>query len=223
MHKRKYLVLFSLTCFLTLSGCTSKLTQPDKYSGFLKDYSNLKEMKTPSGDSELRWIDPNFKPENYDSIVYTPIVYYPKPMVNGQIKQQALDNILNYTNLKMKNAIATRKPLAASAGPRSLIFKGAITGVDLSKEGLQFYEVIPAALLIAGVEDLTGHRTEDTYLYFEIELIDARTNKTVFKAVRKGEGKMLPNQSALLKTQSVKLLIDKMASDIERFNLKTKY
>lgn len=50
----------------------------------------------------------------------------------------------------MKEAIAQRKPLVTTAGPRSLIFRGAITGVDTSKEGLQFYEVVPVALVVAG-------------------------------------------------------------------------
>jgi hypothetical protein len=35
----------------------------------------------------------------------------------------------------MKQAISERKPLATTAGKRSLIFRGAITGVDSSKEG----------------------------------------------------------------------------------------
>ena len=34
-----------LTGLLALSGCASKVTQPDKYSGFLKNYSDLKETK----------------------------------------------------------------------------------------------------------------------------------------------------------------------------------
>ncbi|MDE4771669.1 DUF3313 family protein, partial [Klebsiella pneumoniae] len=40
--------------------------------------------------------------------------------------------------------------LATTAGKRSLIFRGAITGVDSSKEGLQFYQVIPVAMIVSG-------------------------------------------------------------------------
>lgn len=39
---------------LTLVGCSSKLTQPDEYSGFLKDYSRLKEAESPSGAPVMR-------------------------------------------------------------------------------------------------------------------------------------------------------------------------
>ncbi len=78
------------------------------------------------------------------------------------VGQKVLDKILNYTNTEMKEAIAQRKPLVTTAGPRSLIFRGAITGVDTSKEGLQFYEVVPVALVVAGTQMATGHRTMDT-------------------------------------------------------------
>ena len=33
----------ALCGLLALSGCASKITQPDKYSGFLNNYSDLKE------------------------------------------------------------------------------------------------------------------------------------------------------------------------------------
>ena len=40
-------------------GCSSKVTQPDEYSGFLSDYSHLKEAKSPSGAEVMRWVDPD--------------------------------------------------------------------------------------------------------------------------------------------------------------------
>lgn len=184
-----------LTGLLALSGCASKITQPDKYSGFLKNYSGLKETKSATGQPVLRWVDPNFNESNYDSIVYNPITYYPIPKPTTQVGQQVLDKLLSYTNTQMKTAISKRKPLVTTPGPRSLIFRGAITGVATSKEGLQFYEVVPVALLVAGTQMATGHRTMDTHLYFEGELIDAATNKPVIKVVRQGEGKDLNNES----------------------------
>ncbi|WP_234262333.1 DUF3313 domain-containing protein [Klebsiella aerogenes] len=223
MYRKSIINIVILSGALALAGCTSKITQPEKYSGFLKDYSDLKEMSTPSGEPELRWVDPNFNPANYDNIVYNPITYYPEPRMSTQVGKQALDRIRQYTDMQIKTAIAQRKPLVTQPGPRSLIFRGAITGVDLSKQGLQFYEVIPAALLVAGLETVTGHRTAETRLYFEAELIDARTHKPVFKAVRKGEGKDLPNQNVPLTKETLKTLIDKMASDIVNIDLSRNY
>lgn len=208
----------ALAGLLALTGCASKIAAPEKYSGFLKDYSNLKETTSASGKAELRWISADYNPQNYDSIVYNPITYYPVPKPSTQVGEKALRDILNYTNQQMKQAIAERKPLVAKPGPRSLIFRGAITGVDSSKEGLQFYEVIPVAMIIAGTQAATGHRTMDTNLFFEGELIDAATHKPVVKVVRKGEGKNLSNENTPLTVETLKQVIDDMAIDAVKFD-----
>lgn len=212
----------ALAGLLALSGCASKITQPDKYSGFLKDYSGLTETKSATGQPVLRWVAPDYSETKYDNIVWNPITYYPAPKPTTQVGQQVLDKLLNYTNTKMKTAIGQRKPLVTTPGPRSLIFRGAITGVDTSKEGLQFYEVIPVALLVAGTQMATGHRTMDTHLYFEGELIDAATNKPVIKVVRQGEGKDLNNQSTPMAFETLKQVVDDMATDATMFDINRK-
>ncbi|WP_318375461.1 DUF3313 domain-containing protein [Enterobacter sp.] len=211
-----------LTGLLTLAGCASKVAEPDNYSGFLKDYSGLQQTTSASGKPVLRWVDPNFDPNQYDSIIYHPVTYYPVAKPTSQIGQQTLDGLLNYTNSKLKTAIGQRKPLVTSPGAHSLIFRGAITGVDSSKEGLQFYEVVPVALLVAGTQAATGHRTMDTHLYFEGELIDAATNKPVLKVVRKGEGEDLNNESTPMTVETLKQVVDDMATDATMFDLNKK-
>ncbi|MEW7315137.1 DUF3313 domain-containing protein [Buttiauxella gaviniae] len=207
-----------LTGLLALAGCSSSVTAPEKYSGFLKDYSGLQETKSSTGKTVMRWVDPNFKTSNYDSLVYNPVTYYPVPKPNTQIGEQTLNQVLAYTNTKLKAAAAERKPLVAKPGPRSLIFRGAITGVDSSKQGLQFYEVIPIAMVVAGTEAATGHRTMETNLYFEGELIDAATNKPVMRVVRKGEGKTVSNENAKVTVDTLKQVIDDMATDATMFD-----
>lgn len=218
MRTQAYFKMAALVGMLALAGCASKTTAPEQYSGFLKDYSGLKEAKTASGKTELRWISPDFKANSYDSIVYNPITYYPVPKPTTQVGQKALSDILAYTNTELKKALSERKPLVAKAGPHSLIFRGAITAVDSSKEGLQFYEVIPIAMVVAGTEAATGHRTMDTNLYFEGEVIDAATNKPVIKVVRKGEGKNLSNSNTQLTLDTLKQVIDDMAIDAVKFD-----
>ncbi|ELY2496504.1 DUF3313 domain-containing protein [Cronobacter muytjensii] len=206
-----------LAALLLLAGCSSSVTKPEQYSGFLKDYSGLEKTTSATGQPVMRWVAPGFNLNNYDSIVYNPVVYYPAPKPTGQISQKVLDGLLNYTNDKLKTAAASRKPLVATPGPRSVIFRGAITAVDSSKEGLQFYEVLPVALVVAGTQVATGHRTMDTSLFFEGELIDAATQKPVVKLVRKGEGKDLNNENTPLTVDNLKQVIDDMATDARMF------
>jgi hypothetical protein len=89
--------------------------------------------------------------------------------------------------------------------------------VNTAAEGLQFYEVIPVALVIAGTETATGHRTRDTEVYFEGELIDASTGKPVIKVVRKGFGKQVSNDSQKVTANDLRVVVDSMANDTKLF------
>ncbi|MGK9174977.1 DUF3313 domain-containing protein [Yokenella regensburgei] len=211
-----------LTGLLALAGCGSKVTQPEQYSGFLKDYSGLQQTTSANGKPVLRWVDPSFDESKYDSIVYHPVTYYPVPKPTAQVSQQTLDGILTYTNTKLKAAAAQRKPLVTSPGAHSLIFRGAITGVDRNKEGMQFYEVLPVMMVVAGTQAATGHRTMETHLFFEGELIDAQTNKPVVKVVRQAEGKNLSNENAPMTVDTLKNVIDDMVLDAKMFEVKQK-
>lgn len=222
MRTHTFFKVAVLSGLLALAGCASKVAQPENYSGFLKDYSGLQQTTSASGKPVMRWVDPNFNPDQYDSIVYHPVTYYPVAKPTTQIGQQTLDGLLNYTNSKLKAAAAQRKPLVTSPGAHSLIFRGAITGVNASKEGLQFYEVVPVALLVAGTQAATGHRTMDTNLFFEGELIDVTTNKPVLKVVRKGEGKDLNNESTPMSVETLKQVVDDMATDATMFDVNKK-
>ncbi|HDR2751898.1 MULTISPECIES: DUF3313 domain-containing protein [Enterobacter] len=220
MRTQTFFRVAVLTGLLALAGCSSKVAAPEQYSGFLKDYSGLKETTSATGKPTLRWVDPSYNEANYDSIVWNPITYYPVPKPTTQIGQKTLDELLSYTNNKMKTAIGQRKPIVATAGPRSLIFRGAITGVTSKQEGLQFYEVVPVALVVAGTQMASGHRTMDTHLYFEGELIDAKTGKPVMKVVRKGEGKELTNENTPMGFATLKQVVDDMATDATMFDVK---
>lgn len=217
MKTTKILQVALIAGAVLLAGCTNHVTQADKYSGFLGDYSNLKETKTASGITVLRWIDPSFKKANYSYLKYNPITFYPEPQPTEQISKETLQGVLNYANSRLKPAMGERLQLTDQAGPRTLIFKGAITGVSTAAEGLQFYEVIPVALVIAGAETASGHRTRDTEVYFEGELIDASTGKVVFKVVRKGFGKQVSNDTQKVTADDLKSVVDSLAADTKLF------
>ncbi len=219
MRTKTLFKVAALSGLLMLAGCASKVAQPDQYSGFLKDYSGLQQTTSASGKPTLRWVDPSYDESKYDSILWTPVTYYPTPKPTTQLGQKALNDIQAYTDSKLKAAVGQRKPIVTTPGKHSLIFRGAITGVSSQKEGLQFYEVVPVALVVAGTQMATGHRTMDTHLFFEGELIDAATNKPVIKVVRKGEGKELNNENAPMTLATLKQVVDDMATDATMFDV----
>ena len=86
----KLAVMMGTLCIATLGvvGCSSKTVAPDEYSGFLKDYSQLKEAKSPSGAEVMRWIDPKVDISKFTSVYIEPTQLYPKPQPTAKISQQ---------------------------------------------------------------------------------------------------------------------------------------
>lgn len=205
---------------LLLGGCASKVTQPDQYSGFLKDYSRLQEATSPTGQPVMRWMAPGVKLGNYQHVIVQPIGFYPAPSPSEQINAPALADLKAYTSDQIKAAFGKRFQVhepGAQPGPNTLILRAAITGVDTRAEGLKPYEVIPLALVAAAASTASGARDRTTELFVEAELLDASTGKPVLQVVRKGYGKELENKEEKVTLNTLKGVIDGLVRDIEKF------
>lgn len=201
-----------------LGGCTSKTVSQEQYSGFLPSYDGLRPVETSSGQKALRWVDPSFNIANYDKLIYQPIRFYPAPQTTDRIGQQTYNELLKYANGRLTDALSSRLELVGfSSGPRTLEFRGAITGVSANNEGLKPYEVIPVALVVAGAMAATGERDQSTELYFEGELIDTSTGESVLRVVRKGFGKTLKNDRQAVEFADLKPVVDELTADVLNF------
>ncbi|AUM70204.1 DUF3313 domain-containing protein [Pseudomonas fluorescens] len=207
---------------LALAGCSSKVTQPDEYSGFLGDYSRLKEEKSPSGAEVMRWVDPKIDPRKYTHLYIEPTQLYPKPQPTVKIPAATLYGITAYYDQALKREAGKSLPLASSPGPGVLVMRAAITAVGSKTEGLKPYEVIPIALVAAAVSTASGIRDQETTLGTEAVFIDGGNNAVVAQVVRKGTGKPLSNESQVMKPDDVKGVIDGWASDLHQSFLKLK-
>lgn len=208
-----------LTGAVTLSGCTTKTASPSEYSGFLSSYEGLIATKTATGHNVLRWTSADFKANNYNKIIFQPVRFYPEPRTTARISEQTLSELLAYTNHRLSSALFARlQPVGFSAGPGTLTFRGAITAVDTSTEGLKPYEVIPVALVVAGAMAASGQRDQNTELYLEGELIDTATGKPVLRVVRKGFGKTLSNDQQTVTADDLKSVIDELTQDVLAFH-----
>ncbi len=207
-----------LAAGLLLAGCSSKVTQTSQYSGFLSDYSKLQETTSPSGHKTLRWIDPSYKESNYRGLYFQPVVYFPAEKPTARVSQETLNKIKAYATQRIKTALRNRFTILPSpAGSRVLVAKLAITAVSAENEDMKFYEVVPVAAVVASTMAATGHRTQNTTLYIEGELIDQDTGKTVMEVVRKAYGKTVSNDSSPVTAEDVKAAIDDIVTDITNF------
>lgn len=220
----KLAVMMSTLCIATLGvvGCSSKTVSPEEYSGFLKDYSQLKEAKSPSGAEVMRWVDPKVDINKYSSVYIEPTQLYPKPQATVKIPQQTLNGITSYYDQALKREIGKSLPLATGPGPGVIVVRAAITAVSSSTEGLKPYEVIPIALVAAAVTTASGSRDQETTLATEAVFLDGGNNKVVAQVVRKGTGKPLENDSQVMKPADVKGVIDGWAADMHQSYLKLK-
>ena len=207
---------------VTVAGCASSVTQPDEYSGFLKDYSLLKQEKSPSGADVMRWIDPQLNLAKYTNVYVEPSQFYPKPQATDKIPQSTLQGITRYYDQALKRELGKSLPIAASPGPGTIIVRPAITAVSSKTEGLKPYEVIPIALVAAAVSTASGIRDQETTIATEAAFLDADTNKVIAQVVRKGSGSPLESSAQVMKPDDVKAVLDGWASDLHQSYLKLK-
>ncbi|MFV3307994.1 DUF3313 family protein [Pseudomonas sp. NY15181] len=210
----KFLAASLCLATLALSGCASKYVEPEQYSGFLKNYSNLTEEKSPSGAPVMRWIDPSVDVKRFSSVYIEPSQLYPQPKPTEKIPASTLTGITQYYDQALKTQFSKALPLATAPGPGVLVVRPAITAVSASTKGLQPYEVIPIALIAAGISTATGIRDQDTSIATEAAFLDGGSNKVVAEVVRKGAGTELENSSQVMQAKDARAVLDGWAQDM---------
>ncbi|WP_300631742.1 DUF3313 domain-containing protein [Pseudomonas sp.] len=221
----KIRLMVSTLCIASIgmaAGCASKVTQPDEYSGFLSDYSRLKEARSPSGAEVMRWIDPKLNLDRYRAVYIEPTQFYPKPQATSRIPDNTLRGINDYYHQALKREMGKSLPLANGPGPGVMVVRAAITAVGSRTQGLKPYEFIPVALVAAAVSTGTGIRDQDTTLATEAQFLDGANGQVIAQVVRKGTGKSLANDTQVMKADDVKSVIDGWASDLHQSYLKLK-
>lgn len=101
--------------------------------------------------------------------------------ISNPLLQSTLQGITQYYDQTLKSHFAQVLPLATSPGPGVLVVRPAITAVSAQTKGLLPYEVIPIALLAAGISSATGIRDQDTSIATEAAFLDGGNNQVVAK------------------------------------------
>lgn len=209
-------IIGALCAFALMAGCASTVTPPEEYSGFLNDYSKLRETKIPSGVTVMRWIDPMLKAANYNNIFIEPTQFYPKPQATPQIPLRTLTGIASYYDTALKRELSKTSRLTTTPGAGTLIVRPAITAVSRTTEGFRPHEILPVALVAAAINTAAGGRDQNTSIATEVVVVDAATNRVVAQLVRKGAGRDLENSQTEMTVEDVKEALDGWASDIQQ-------
>lgn len=165
-------VAVSCALLAALVGCSNGQVKPENYSGFIGDYSTLAPATAPSGAPLLRWVDPQADVRRYQRIYIEPSRFYPVPKPNDKVSAKTLADITTYYDQALRRELGKSLPLASAPGPGILVLKPAITAVSSHTQGLRPYEVIPIALIAAGMSTAVGIRDQDTQIATEAMLLD---------------------------------------------------
>ena len=211
-RKRSLPLLIAAT--LSLSACSSKTVEPERYTGFLHDYSLLKEQQSPSGETLLSWVSPALKRGRYKQVYLAPSQFYPAVEPSARIPKSTLSHITGYYDLVLRSELGKVVYLAAKPGPDVLTVRPAITRIATSTQGLRLYEWLPITLVAAGVSTATGIRDQDSEIATELSLEDGSTGDVVAAMVRKGTGIPLDNDKQVMTADNVKEVLDGWARDL---------
>lgn len=174
-------------------------------SGFLGDYSKLAEVKDASGETVLRYVNPDVKPGAYHAVRLDPIEYYPAPKPTEQVSAQTLTEIAEYMDKGIRDALSRKVNVFMESGPGVARMRTAITAVAPKSPALRPYELLPIAFLISAA----AGRGKEATIQIEVQLVDSVTGELIGESVRKGTGAKLASETAPLSLKDIQPLLDK--------------
>jgi hypothetical protein len=183
-------------------------------SGFLKDYSQLTPEKDAFGVERRVWISPKLTRANYQKILLEHVSFYPEPRPSDKVSMDTLNQIRDYGDSALRNALASVAPLVNQAGPGVLRVRVAMTGASVQGSKLKPWQLIPAAFVLSMAVDAAGGGTANAQLAVESAGTDSVTGEPLFRVVRQAQGIQLPS-NANLTLQMVQPKIDEWVSSAQ--------
>ena len=197
--------LVSMAALLASVAVTAAGPAQAENSGFLGDYSALKEVKDAAGDTVMRYVSPKFNPGMYQAVMIDPTQYYPAPMPTEQVTSSTLTDISGYLDKGLRDRLGAKVTVVSEPGPGVLRIRPAITAVAPQTVGLKPYQIIPIAFIISSAKG----RGKEAAIHVEIDAVDSVTGERMGASVRKGIGAKLASDNAPLSLGDVQPLLDK--------------
>jgi len=220
MRKQRNSVLQAITgvCVLMLLGaCATMQARSTTTSGFLGDYSQLKEGG--DGKALLVYIDPQANFKSYTRIIVDPVKLYASSehsMENVSVEDR--QKLLNYADATLREHLAKNYVLVREPGPGVMRLRFALTETDSSYVVLDTVStVMPIGLALAGLQTAaTGSCSFVGSAGAEAELQDSQTGKRLMAAVdRQVGGKVTGKGDKFDEWHTVKNAIDYWADRLQ--------
>ena len=220
MKKQKNSVLQAITglCVLMLLGaCATMQARSTTTSGFLGDYSQLKEGK--DGQALLVYIDPKADIKSYNRILMDPVKLYASSEHSMEnVSPEDRQKLLNYADAAIREHLAKNYTFVREPGPGVMRLRFALTETDSSYVVLDTVStVLPVGLALAGLQTAaTGSCSFVGSAGAEVEMQDSLTGKRLMAAVdRQVGGKMTGKGDKFDEWHTVKNAIDLWADRMQ--------
>ena len=208
--------LLAIVCLLA-GACATMQARSVTKSGFLGDYSQLKEGG--DGKALLVYIDPNVNLKSYTRILMDPVKLYASQ--ENSMENVSLDDrkkLLNYADASIREHLAKNYVFVQQPGPGVMRLRFALTETDSSYVVLDTVStVLPIGLALAGLQTAaTGSCSFVGSAGAEIELQDSQTGKRLIAAVdRQVGGKVTGKGDKFDEWHTVKNAIDLWAERLQ--------
>ena len=209
------------------AGCATGVIEPKQYSGFLKDYSGLEEVKFSDGRSTMRWMSSDLTRKKYSRLFIEPIVVYPEPTPDQVVDPKLLEEAARYLGLKVRHQLrGGAVKVVEKKMDDTIRMRAAITTVETRWNKGKDEALVPMAMLVAGADDAKAGHGPAVDVYLEVELTDMNTGKVLARSVKKGvSNRTLQNSRQVITFEDVRPVLDLWAADAQRFteiNIATK-
>lgn len=192
-----------------------KATKLSEVSGYLgpEVYAMLEEVEIRDGRKSQRWLGPKLNFANYKRVLIEDVILFPEPQPGPQVSAETLDAVRAYLTEKLKEKVGEVLVLTEEPGPEVLRFELAITGVQISTEGMKAYEVVPVAAVFGGLKALTGSRDREVRVFIEGRMSDSVTGEMVGAGIREIQGENLKGKKDQLELEDMRENLDTATDD----------
>lgn len=196
---------------------TSKQAEGQQFSGYLVRYNDMKPVRTPTGGTSLRWVNPDLEKGQYHSIIIDPIGFYPKPPLLAKVSKGKMLEAVQYLAEQAKKEIGKDLKIVDKPGPGVLRWDAAITGVKGRSEDDASTKHLPASMIFTDAMPTAVPNEHGFVVYLESRLTDSQSKKLIAKSVRAGVGSKAADPNVRVSVDEIKPVLNNWVTDASIF------
>jgi uncharacterized protein DUF3313 len=189
MRSIKFLAILFFLVIFCVSCATTHQTRSAATSGFLSDYSQLKEGK--DGQALLMYIDEDVNFDLYDKIIIDPVhLVASEGSDMASVSKENLQAVADYFHAVLNQNLSEKYTIVQESGPGTMRLRVALTDVTGSvvvRDILSSY--VPVCIAVNVISNVaTGDNTAVGSATAEMELLDSVSGKRLAASVDSRSG-----------------------------------